>query len=135
MAVDLADLEQLRQPEQPDASLVKDRMQEATRLLRRCAQDLGDRYLADLIDQAPSTVHNQLDGGDPNKRASFDLAIALACSHDPFRRALVQLLSPPPTLEPEEGIAEIERDVLPTLGEHDARKLRGILGRVKKSPR
>jgi hypothetical protein len=126
------DLEQTHQPEQLDLLLVKDTLQAADRLLKRCASDLGDRYLADLIDRTPSTVHNQLDGSDPNKTPSFALAIATAMTHQPFRRALCKLLCPPPTLEPVDGIAEIERDVLPDLGAADSKKLRAILRRVKR---
>lgn len=128
---DSEDLEQ-RAPEQLDPFLVADKLSEGNRILRVCALDLGARFLGDLIGQKPSTVQNQLVGTDPDKRPSFDLGIALALSHGKFKRAYCALLCPPPTLEPEQGIAEIEKDVLPTLGEHDAKKLRGILRRVKR---
>lgn len=121
-----------KQPEQLDPFLVADKLSEGNRILRVAALDLGARYLADLIRQKPSTVQNQLVGTDPDKRPSFDLSIALACTHMGFRDALCLLLCPPPALEPEDGIEEIEREVLPSLGAHDAKKLRAILKRVKK---
>lgn len=131
---DCEDLEQTA-PEQIDLLLLADTLQEGNRLLRRCASDFGARFLADKIGQKASTVHNQLDGSDADKRPSFDLALALAMTHGKFRRALCRLLCPPPTLEPEDGITEIERDVLPDLGSADAKKLRGILRRVKRGGR
>lgn len=129
---DFDDLQQPHQPEQLDMLKVKDSIQSAEHLVRRCAPDLGDRFLADLIDRKPSTVHNQLDGSDPQKSISLALAIALAESHTPFRNALCRLLCPPPALKPEEALDEIERDVLPEVGATAAKKLRAILARTRR---
>lgn len=128
---DFEDLEQTA-PEQIDPFLLDDKIQEANRLLRACASDLGARFLADKIGQKASTVTNQLSGTDPDKRASFDLAVALAVTHSKFRRALCALLCAPPSLEPADALTEIEREVLPELGAHGAKKLRGILSRTRR---
>lgn len=126
------ELSQPHQPEQLDAFKVKDTIQTAERLVRRCAPDLGDRFLADLIERRPSTVHNQLDGSDPNKPISLALAVALSESHLPFQKALCKLLCPPPSLTPDEALDEIERELLTEVGATAAKKLRGILNRTRR---
>jgi hypothetical protein len=119
------------QPEQIDWCRIQDVLQEANRLLRTRALDLGARFLADKIGQKASTVQNQLTGDD-ERRPSFDLALAVALCHRGFRKRLIQLLEPAPDLEPLAAIHEIETTLVPRLGEHDAKALRSILVRVRK---
>lgn len=109
---------------------LQDLLQEATKLLRAHALDIGTRYLGDLVGQKASTVQNQLAGTD-DRRPSFDLAIATAWVRPEFKRELIALLEPEPDLEPIAAIHEIEK-LVPHLGEHDAKQLGAILARVRK---
>jgi hypothetical protein len=74
-------------------------------------------------------VQNQLTGED-DKRPSFDLGIAVALCHRGFRKRLIELLEPPPTLEPVAALREIDK-LVHRLGEHDSKALRSVLARVR----
>lgn len=119
------------QPEQLDWCRFLDLLQEANRAIREGGLDLGARFLADKIGQKASTVQNQLVNAD-DKRPSFDLALAVIFHNPRARARVVELLCPPPVLSAEQGVAQIERDLLPGLGQHDAKLLRLILGRIRR---